>query len=308
VHGRSGSGKTAPLTTVGRLDRSTAVGVVSAGAMGSALGARLRAGGARVLVSLEGRSERTRRLASTAELEDTGSLAALLREASVVLSVVPPESSVDLAQALAREASDARPLIVDLNAVSPATVQRVATVLETAALDLVDGAISGPPPKRAGTTRIYLSGPRAAEVAALPLEGVERVVVSGVLGAASAVKMCTASVYKGHVAVLAQALRTAHTHGVVDHVVADLAAAGLADPARTGTALGVASAKAWRYVAEMQEIAATQAAAGLTPDLFDAMATVYADLAERAFAHTPEDVPPELPLADVLDRFSEESR
>jgi 3-hydroxyisobutyrate dehydrogenase-like beta-hydroxyacid dehydrogenase len=191
-----------------------------------------------VLVSLEGRSERTRRLASTAELEDAGSLAALLREASVVLSVVPPESSVDLAQALAREAGDARPLIVDVNAVSPATVQRVATVLETAGLDLVDGAISGPPPKRVGTTRIYLSGPRAAEVAALPLEGVERVVVSGVVGAASAVKMCTASVYKGHVAVLAQALRTAHTHGVVDHVVADLAAAGLADPARTGNALG----------------------------------------------------------------------
>ncbi len=74
--------------------------------------------------------------------------------------------------------------------------------------------------------------------------------------------MCTASVYKGRSAVLAQALRTARAHGVVDHVLADLAAAGLADPDRIGTALGIASAKAWRYVAEMEEIAATQAGAG----------------------------------------------
>jgi len=109
----------------------------------------------------------------------------------------------------------------------------------------------------------------------------------------------------GRGAVLAQALRTARAHGVVDHVVADLAAAGLADPDRTGTALGIASAKAWRYVAEMEEIAATQAEAGLTPDLFRAMAAVYAELAERAVAASPEDVPDGLPLEEVIDRLSE---
>jgi 3-hydroxyisobutyrate dehydrogenase-like beta-hydroxyacid dehydrogenase len=272
--------------------------------MGSALGGRLRDGGARVLVSLDGRSERTRRLASDANLEDAGSLPALLREAAVVLSVVPPEASVDVAEALAHAAGGARPLVVDLNAVSPETVRRAAAALRAAGLQLVDGAISGPPPHRPGTTRIYLSGPRAAEAAALPAEGVERVVVSDVVGAASAVKMCTASVYKGRVALLAQAFRTARTHGVVDHVFADLGAAGLVDADRTGTTLAVASAKAWRYVAEMEEIAETQAAAGLAPDLFRALATVYSELAERPFAAAPEDVPERLSLEDVLDRLS----
>jgi hypothetical protein len=52
----------------------------------------------------------------------------------------------------------------------------------------------------------------------------------------------------------------------------------------------------------MHEIAASQAAAGLTPDLFEAMAEVYATLAEtRLAAAIPEDVPRDPALADVLD-------
>ena len=129
-------------------------------------------------------------------------------------------------------------------------------------------------------------------------------VVSDVVGAASAVKMCTASVYKGRVAVLTQALRTAHAYGVLEPVLGDLAETGAADPERAGATVGRASAKAWRYVAEMEEIAATQAAAGLTPELFRAFATVYAELAHRAVASAPEDVPDDVALETVLDLLS----
>ena len=272
--------------------------------MGSALGARLRDGGARVVVALDGRSERSRRLANEAGLEDVGSLAALLRDSAIVLSVVPPEAAVEVATALAAEAAGAAPLVADLNAIAPSTAQHLASILADAGLDAVDGSISGPPPHAAGTTRLYLSGSRAGEVAALPVEGVERVVVGDAVGLASAVKMCTSSVYKGRVALLTQALRTAHAHGVVEHVLDDLVATGLADRERTGTTLATASAKAWRYVAEMEEIAATQAGAGLTPDLFRALASVYAELAERAGEGAPEDVPDGVPLDDVLRRLS----
>ena len=116
--------------------------------------------------------------------------------------------------------------------------------------------------------------------------------------------MCTASVYKGRVALLAQALRTARANGVVEHVLDDLVDTGLADRDHTGATLARASAKAWRYVAEMEEIAATQAEAGLTPDLFRALAVVYADLAERAVAVAPEDVEGDIALETVLDRLS----
>jgi 3-hydroxyisobutyrate dehydrogenase-like beta-hydroxyacid dehydrogenase len=280
------------------------VGIVSAGAMGSALGARLVDGGARVVVALDGRSDRTRRDAADAGLEDVGSLVSLLREAAVVLSVVPPEAAVGVASAIAEAAAGARPVVADLNAVSPGTAGTIASRLGAAGIDAVDGAISGPPPTAAGTTRIYLSGRRADAVAALPLDGVERVVVGNDPGLASAVKMCTASVYKGRVALLAQALRTARAHGVVEHVLDDLAATGLADRDHTGATIARASAKAWRYVAEMEEIATTQAEAGLTPDLFRALAAVYAQLAERAVASAPEDVDDGIALETVLDRLS----
>jgi 3-hydroxyisobutyrate dehydrogenase-like beta-hydroxyacid dehydrogenase len=282
------------------------VGLVGSGAMGSALGARLREGGARVLAALDGRSERTRRLATDAALEDVGTLTALVRGSDVVLSVVPPGAALEVAEAIAGAAGSASPLVADLNAISPATATQVASALAEHGLDAVDGSISGPPPRSRGATRIYLSGARAGEVAALPLTGVEWVVVGAEVGRASAVKMCTASVYKGRVALLAQALRTAHAHGIVEHVLDDLAATGLADRARTGATLGQASAKAWRYVDEMEQIAATQQAAGLTPDLFLAVARVYADLAGRAMADAPEDVAADVSLAEVLERLSAE--
>jgi Domain of unknown function (DUF1932) len=65
------------------------------------------------------------------------------------------------------------------------------------------------------------------------------------------------------------------------------------------------SAKAWRYVGEMEQIAATQAGVGLTPELFRAFAAIYAELADRAVAPAPEDVPDDVPLGYVLRRFSE---
>ena len=281
------------------------VGLVGCGSMGSAIGARLRDGGVRVVVALDGRSDRTRRLAAEAGVEDVGGLDVLVRDAAVVLSVVPPGAASDVAEAIASATGEARPLVADLNAIAPATALAIEARLAERGLETVDGSISGPPPHAPSTTRIYLSGGRAAEVAALPLTGVERVLVGAEVGLASAVKMCTASVYKGRVALLAQALRTAQAYGVVEHVLDDLVDTGLANRGRTGGTIGKASAKAWRYVPEMEQIAATQAEAGLTPELFRAIADVYAELAERAVADAPEDVADDVPLAEVLERLSE---
>jgi 3-hydroxyisobutyrate dehydrogenase-like beta-hydroxyacid dehydrogenase len=161
-----------------------------------------------------------------------------------------------------------------------------------------DGSISGPPPADEGTTRIYLSGPRAAEVAALPFDGVEAIVVGNEIGLASAVKMSTASVYKGSVALLAQALRSAEHYGVLAHVLGDLdeLAAG------AGRRIARAAAKAERYIGAMHEISAAQEAAGLDPALFEAMAKVYAEIASTPLGQAaPEEAASD--LADVLARL-----
>jgi 3-hydroxyisobutyrate dehydrogenase-like beta-hydroxyacid dehydrogenase len=274
--------------------------------MGSGLADALVRGGARVVSTLDGRSERTARLAATAPVELLPDLATVVREAAIVLSVVPPEAAPavanDVAQA-AREQSTS-PLLADLNAVSPATMRTIAE----AGLDVVDGSISGPPPAKGRTTRVYLSGPRAAEIAALPFEGVDLVVVGAEVGKASAVKMSTASVYKGTSALLAQALLAAHANGVLEHVLADLRAGAPHLVSNVERRIAVAASKSGRYVGEMREIAATQDAAGLTPAMFDGIAEVYARLAGTPLARAnPEDV--EQPaLGEVLDSASSRSR
>jgi 3-hydroxyisobutyrate dehydrogenase-like beta-hydroxyacid dehydrogenase len=261
------------------------VGIVSPGAMGSAHGGALLRGGARVVATVDGRSDRTGRLAREAGLDLVPRLADVIAEADVVLSVVPPGR----AEQVAAELRGAQ-LLADLNAVSPATLRRIAPD--------VDGSISGPPPTKAGTTRLYLSGPRAREVAALPFDGVDVVVVGGEIGAASAVKMSTASVYKGSVALLTQALRAADHYGVLAHVLDDLGEA--ADEA--GRRIARAAAKAERYVGEMHEISAAQAAAGLDPGLFEAIARVYAGIAATPLGRAaPEEAGSE--LAEALDRL-----
>jgi len=142
------------------------VGIVSPGAMGTAMGSALASGGARVVATLAGRSERTRGLAAKAQIELLDDLQAVAREAAVVLSIVPPEAAPAVARDLARAARErsATPLFADLNAVAPMTVARIAESARADGIDVVDGSISGPPPWSAGTTRLYLSGPRAAEV------------------------------------------------------------------------------------------------------------------------------------------------
>ncbi|MEU8615091.1 DUF1932 domain-containing protein, partial [Actinoplanes sp. NPDC048791] len=167
---------------------------------------------------------------------------------------------------------------------------------------LVHGSTTGPPPSARPAGRISLSGPPAEVVAGLPWDGqVEPVVLSGGLGSASALKMCTAGVYKGLTALVTQAMRTAGQHGVLEQVLADLARNGLDDPA------GVVSAatKAHRFVDEMREIAVTQQAAGLTPALFEALAVVYADIAGTELAAgAPESADRQLPPDEIVRRLS----
>jgi 3-hydroxyisobutyrate dehydrogenase-like beta-hydroxyacid dehydrogenase len=270
------------------------------------MGNALVRGGARVVATLAGRSERTARLAAPAGIELLSDLDAVLREADVVLSIVPPEAALTVGSDVARTAGDrgATALFADLNAVSPATARRIAATQAEAGLETVDGSISGPPPWKPGSTRVYLSGPRAEEVASLPFDGVDRIVVGDEVGAASAVKMSTASVYKGSSALLLQALLAAHDNGVLEHVLADLRSAAPELVENVERRLASAGAKSGRYVAEMREIAATQAAAGLTPALFDAIAEVYERLALAPLAQAaPEDLPAGLALADMLDEL-----
>ena len=282
------------------------VGIVSPGAMGSAVGAAYRAAGSRVVATVAGRSERTRALAEQAGLELVPDLAAVVATSDLVLSIAPPDQARTIAADLAgaAERTGARPLVSDWNAVSPATARGLAAILADGGLELVDGSISGGPPRADYRTRVYVSGARAAELAGSSPAWLDVRVVGTEVGLASAVKMCTASVYKGYTALLAHALATAHVNGVLAEVLDDLHDSFPRQIDGAARLLAVSTTKSGRYVGEMREIAATQASAGLTAALFEAMAEVYAQLAGTELAaRAPESIPSEPELEDVLERL-----
>ncbi len=277
------------------------VGIVSPGAMGAALGRAWETGGARVVATVEGRSERTRRLAAGLTLLPT--LAEVVATSTVVVSVCPPGEAEHCASAILAAAAEsgARPLVADLNAISPDLVRRLARGVEDAGLDFVDGAISGGPPGPGSDTIVYLSGARASELADLATDGFARRVVGEEPGTASAVKMCTAAIYKGTTALWTQSLRAASALGVLDAVVDDLRVAYPDEVGRAAVRLAVAASKSGRFVEEMRQIAATQASVGLTPALYDAMAEVYLDVSRSTLAgSTPEDAAAAAELDVVL--------
>jgi 3-hydroxyisobutyrate dehydrogenase-like beta-hydroxyacid dehydrogenase len=285
------------------------IGIVSPGAMGSAVGAAYAAGGHRVLATVSGRSERTAGLAAQAGLELVADLDAVVSEADLVLSIVPPDQAVATATAVATAAArtGARPLVSDWNAVSPFTARELERNLAEAGLELIDGSISGGPPRADYTTRVYLSGPGAEALAAAAPDRLDARVVGAEVGLASAVKMCTASMYKGSTALLAHALLTAHAHNVLPQVLDDLGDSFPRQLDRAARLIAVSTTKAGRFVGEMHEIAATQAGAGLTPALFEAIAEVYEAFARSPLAdEAPEAIAAQPLLEDVLNALGGE--
>ncbi len=278
------------------------IGIVSPGAMGSALARAWAAGGARVVATVEGRSERTRRLARGLEL--LPAMRDVVAESDVVVTVCPPASAAAALVDVVVAAGTHRPVLADLNAVSPVTMTDLQQRAEGGGFDLVDGSISGGPPRPGGDTLLYLSGKRADVLADLPADGLRTRVVGDEVGTASAVKMCTASVYKGTTAVWAQALQTAHALGVLDVVLDDLHEEHADEVARAGRRIAVATSKAARFVGEMEQIAATQQAAGASGELFAGMAAVYRRLATTDLATlSPEEAAALTELEAVLARL-----
>jgi len=246
--------------------------------MGATVGRALVAGGARVLWSGAGRSAETAQRAEAAGLEDAGDLAALVGHADWILSVCPPASAADVAEAVL--AAGFRGVYVDANAIAPASAEAIAATLAAGGCGFVDGGIIGPPARRAGTTRLYLSGAGAEDAAeCFARTDLEARVVGGGVGAASALKMAYAAWTKGSSALLLAARTLAHQAGVEEGLLEEW---GLSQPhlerLSEGTARSVAP-KAWRFAGEMEEIAATFASAGLPSGFHQAAAEIYRRLA-----------------------------
>jgi 3-hydroxyisobutyrate dehydrogenase-like beta-hydroxyacid dehydrogenase len=254
------------------------IGVLHPGEMGSGVAASAKAAGARVLWVSDGRGAATRKRAEAEGLEDVGTLARLAREAQVILSVCPPASAMDVAKEVAAQRFAG--IYVDGNAIAPATTRRVGEIVTAAGATYIDGGIIGPPPRKPGVTRIYLSGAGAHDVAAMLNGGLlEAIALDGPIGAASALKMAYAGWNKTQQALLMAVRAYAMREGVDEALLREWAISQPDLPKRSENAVAGTARKAWRFVGEMEELAAAFAAAGVPGQFHDGGAEVYRRLA-----------------------------
>ena len=246
-------------------------GFLHPGEMGSSVAAACA--GRRVWAS-ENRSPATLARAAAAGIDDVGDIGTLVEIADTIVSICPPDAA--LAQARQVAALGFSGVYVDANATSPATARNVASLFEHA----VDGGIVGPPADQAGTTRLYLSGSRAAEVAQRWVgSALDARVVGDEPGAASALKVCYAAWTKGSTAMLLAVLAVANAEGVDADLIGewDISQPGLLQ--RANRAAQGSTPKAWRFAGEMDEIAATFRDAGVPSGFHEASAEVFRRLA-----------------------------
>ena len=101
------------------------IAILSPGDMGHAVGRAVLSLGHNVVTTLAGRSERTRALSAKAGLTALADLEAVVAEADLVLSILPPEAAQanarEIAEAMRR--ADVRPPVADCNAIAPETAR-----------------------------------------------------------------------------------------------------------------------------------------------------------------------------------------
>ena len=222
-----------------------------------------------------GRSAATAERAQAAGLEDVGDVGELCSRCDVLLSICPPHAAVEVARA----AGGFTGLYVDANAIAPDTARAVAELQPR----FVDGGIVGPPPHQPGTTRLYLSGGEAEQVAALFAgTNVDARVVSGEPGAASALKAAYAGWTKGSAALLLTVRDLARAEGVEDALLAEWRLSIPELEERVAGAERSARRKGWRWIGEMEEIAHSMAAQDLPTGFHEASAEVFRRTAEES--------------------------
>jgi L-threonate 2-dehydrogenase len=257
------------------------VAVIAPGAMGAAVGKRLADRGLRVLTSLAGRSEST-----ATRSREAGMVAASDEEmacADFILSILPPGDALSLAHRFgpALTTSNAKPVYVDCNAINPTTVERVAATIAPTGCRFVDCGIIGPPPRgKDFSPRFYASGEAAQHFATLRQYGLDVRVLGGSLSAASALKMSYAGITKGTQAIAAAMMLAATRAGSAEALFDELSFSQKEMLGQFEQQLPKMPAKAYRWVAEMEEIAGFVGDDPAARELYEGAAHFYQRIAE----------------------------
>jgi L-threonate 2-dehydrogenase len=257
------------------------VAVIAPGMMGAAVGKRLVDNGVKVLTSLKGRSSETAARAKAAGM--TTASDEEIAGTDFILSILPPGDAVSLVERFvpALKASNSKPVYVDCNAINPVTVERVAAAIAPTGCPFVDSGIIGSPPKPGDAgPRFYASGPNAPRFAILRQHGLDIRVLDGAMSAASALKMSYAGITKGTQAIGAAMMLAASRAGSADALFAELSSSQKEMFGWFKRGLAQMPPKAYRWIAEMHEIAGFAGEDPAAKELYEGAAHFYERIAE----------------------------
>jgi 3-hydroxyisobutyrate dehydrogenase-like beta-hydroxyacid dehydrogenase len=278
------------------MSTSPTVAIIAPGNMGAGVGRRLTENRVTVLTSLAGRSEYSVKRAREAGMQPVEER--VLAEADFLLSIVPPGDALRLAHQLTPilTAANRKPVYVECNAVSPPTMLKIADVIAATGCPFVGAGIIGPPPKPgSANTKIYASGPAAKDVARLNDYGLIVRVLDGPLTAASALKMSYAGITKGFTALGAAMMLAATRGGSAEALRAELAESRPDFLRYLSSQVPGMYSKAYRWVAELDEIAAFVGEEFAENEMLGAAARLYERIAADVESGKDE--------IGVLDRF-----
>lgn len=260
--------------------------ILMPGDMGHGVALVLREHGYETITALDGRSERTKALATAGKLRDVGTLDAAVSEADMILSILPPASAPKQAEdvAAAMQRTGKTPVYVDCNAISTGTAIAVGETMNAAGAPFIDAGIIGLAPNKSPATRFYVSGADTAPMTALDGKGFKVIDLGLEPGRASAMKMAYAGLTKGSWTLWTAVLLTAERNGLLEPLIAEFDHSQGPTLERMRGMVPFLPADSERWVGEMEEIAKTFREAGVSGSFHDGAAWMFELLAETPFA------------------------
>ena len=138
------------------------------GDMGLSVGIALLNSGIEVLTNLDGRSKKTIKNAKSNNIKNV-TLSDLIDKSDIILSIIPPSSSIEVANKLSKLSQlTLKPITyVECNAISPDTTKFIEKSFISTAFKnskYIDGSIIGTAPTDTYKPKLYISGKSANKI------------------------------------------------------------------------------------------------------------------------------------------------
>ncbi len=195
----------------------------------------------------------------------------------MILSILVPVEAENAARTMVKALRKVAKTIVyvDCNAISPITSQKINKIIKNAGSQYVEASIIGPPPRKRGTTRFYVSRLDVKTFEALNDYGLDIRPIGSKIGQAKGIKMVYGALIKGLATISTQLLIAAWKMGLYNVLIEDVMKSQIELYNWMERRLTSIPCRSCRWIGEIEEISRTFNDLGLTPKIYDGAADTY---------------------------------